>query len=229
MRNKLVVIVDEIRTTIKQTFDDKSVTRAQVAHMVIITANKLLKARIENISSGKFLKTYFVPIEVSGNRKFIKVPVGFFDLDKDGGIEYMSAYDAVGESNGDMPIYTLRGMQRVSPGMLEWTSFSNFTKPSAKEVYYWVSGETVNIVGLEGVPVKTVEIGVYEPISPVETINLNDEFDFPEDLLDDLKRRVVDMARFSYLFPSDTSNDGKDTAAEPGGKSVGKITSVNNQ
>lgn len=229
MRNKLVVIVDEVRTTIKQTFDDKSVTRAQVAHMVIITANKLLKGRIEKISSGKFLKTYFVPIELAGKRKFIRVPVGFFDFDKDGGIEYMATYDPTGEDGGDSPVYTIKKIQRATPSSIEWASMSSFTKPSAKEVYFWVSGENVNLVGLEGVPVKMVEIGVYEPISPVEIIDLNSEFEFPEDLLDDLKRRVVDMARFSYLFPVDTKNDGRDTSSDPGSKAPGKITSVNDQ
>lgn len=226
MSNKLKIVVDEIRTTIKQTFDDKDVSRQQVAYWVIAVGNKLLGQHIIKRDSGAFLVPYIVDVEQEeSGSKFITIPVSIFDFDLDGGIEYMSYFrgDAI------KPEYRNKTFTRASPSELQWFELHKNTRPTPKNPCYWRAGEKVYLEGLEGTPVKKIEFGVYQTINPLEKADLNAPFNFPDELLESLKRTVTDLARFSFLFPSDSSNDGTDTASQPAGKAIPKIASVNNQ
>jgi len=74
--------------------------------------------------------------------------------------------------------------------------------------------------------VKEIEMGIYQTINPLEKIDIDQPFPFPQELLHVLKRQVTDLARFSFLFKSDRENDGDDSDAT---KNVPKIVSVNEQ
>jgi len=64
--DRLRIIVDEILVTIKQTFDDKEVTKAQVAYMTILVGNQLLAQHIGKRDSGQFLNIFGkVPIKIA--------------------------------------------------------------------------------------------------------------------------------------------------------------------
>lgn len=233
MADKLSVIVDEIRTTIKQTFDDKVVSRAQVAYWVIIVGNQLLGQHNVKRSSGAFLTPYIVPVKESNNnsvrgiiknRKYIELPSAIFDFDKDGGVEYMAYYDPDEKCK---PEYRVKKIDRTTPSEVEWLELNKRTRPSPESPYFWRSGDIFVIVGIESVPVKEIEIGIYQTIDPLEKIDINAPFPFPQELMNQLKRQVTDLARFSFLFKGpDTANDGKDENASKG---VPKIISVNEQ
>jgi hypothetical protein len=222
--NSLKVIVDEIRASIKQTFDDKKVSRAQVVHWVIIVANKLLGKHVFNRDSGAFLVQYFVDVQTDGKRKFIEVPADLFDFDRDGGIEYMAYYNDDAQC---LPQYRYKTITRTTPSQAQWLEMDKNTKPSAAAPYFWRRGDIIEILGIENVPIKKIELGIYQTIDPVEKIDIDAEFRFPAELLEHLKRQVTDLARYSFLFPSDNSNDGSDTASDPQSKNIPKISSVN--
>lgn len=232
MADKLQIIVDEIRTTIKQTFDDKVVSRAQVAMWVIIVGNKMLGQHNVKRSSGAFLNVYIVPViepketmlpNIIKGRKYIELPAAIFDFDLDGGIDYMSYYD---EDENCKPEYRNKTIQRTSPSELQWLELNDRTKPSAKSPYFERLGDIFRISGLEAVPVKEVEVGIYQTIDTLEKIDFEKEFFFPQELLSDLKRQVTDLARFSFLFKSDQNNSGADETVNPQTQ-VPKILSVN--
>lgn len=222
--NALKIIVDEIRTSIKQTFDDKEVSRVQVAHWVIIIANQLLGKHIFKRDSGAFLVTYIVDVQIKLGRKFIEMPADIFDFDRDGGIEFMAYYNP---DENCLPQYRRGTIQRTSPSEAQWLEMGEHTKPSPKDPYFWRAGNIINIIGIESVPVKQIEVGIYQTIDPLEKIDLNKEFRFPAELLDTLKRQVTDLARYSFIFPKDNNNDGQDTASDPQSKQIPKIQSVN--
>lgn len=230
--NTLKVIVDEIRTSIKQTFDDKEVSRAQVAHWVIIVGNTLRGLHQNKRSSGQFLSVYPVPVEVAdtndgknimANRKFVRIPADIFDYDRDGGVEYMAFYDPSADCRPEMQYKTIT---RTTPGGLKWLMLSKKAKPGSQtgEFYFWRSGDIFYIVGIEGLPVKEIEVGVYHTIKPLEQIDIDAPFEFPDELLYELKRRVTDLARYTFLFPNDTNNDG---SSGQQAQNVPKIMSVN--
>lgn len=235
MADKLSVIVDEIRTTIKQTFDDKVVSRAQVAYWTIIVANQLLGQHNAKRSSGAFLSVYVVPVITSDKnilpniikgRKYIELPSAIFDYDQDGGVEYMAYYNP---DENCKPEYRIKTIQRTSPSTPQWLELVKPTRPSPDNPYFWRAGDIFPIIGIESVPVKEVEIGIYQTIDPLEKIDINKPFPFPQELMNQLKRQVTDLARFSFLFPADRENTGSDETSSQQGKAIPKIVSVNEQ
>lgn len=231
----LKTIVYEVMETIRQTFDDKKVSVAQAAHWVIIVGNRLLSQHIAKRSSGKFLNVYIVPVMVSEEtvlpnlikgRKYIEIPEQIFDFDMDKGVEYMAYYDPEEECD---PEYKFKTIQRTTPSEVQWLMLNDFTKPSPKNPYFWRSGPIFPLVGIEAMPIKQIEVGVYQTISSVDKIDIDAPFEFPEELLEVLKRQVVDLARFSFLFPEDNKkNDGQDSSSDSN-KTVPKVSSVNQQ
>lgn len=232
--NTLKVIVDEVRTSIKQTFDDKEVSRAQVAHWVIIVGNALLALHKGKRRSGAFLSTYSVPVqevaEADGKnllpwRKFIEIPSDIFDYDMDAGVEYMAFYNPDPNCKPEMAYKTIT---RTSPAAIKWLNLSNRTKPGSisGEFYFWRSKSIFYLVGLEALPVKEIEVGVYHTIKPLEQIDIDAPFEFPDELLAELKRRVTELARYSFLFKTDNNNDGANDASS---QQIPKIVSVNDQ
>lgn len=227
MNTILRIIVDEIRTTIKQTFDDKEVSRAQVAFWVIVVGNRLLGKHIQNRDSGAFVNVYY-PVPVLGNdvRKYIELPAEIFDFDKDDGVDFLAYYDP---DDDCLPEYQKKLFHRVTPSEIQWLMRDKSTKPSVRNPYFWREGDRINLVGIEKSAIKEVEIGIFQTIKSLTDINLDDPFPFPAELLEVLKRTVTDLARYSFLFPGDSKNDGSDTATDPQNKAVPKIASVNNE
>lgn len=233
MADTLRVIVDEIRTSINQYFDDKIISRAQVAYWVIIVGNTLKGQHISKRSSGQFLSVHpDVPVKVADDndtknvikgRKYIELPGAIFDFDKDRGVEYMAFYDP---DPNCKPQYAYKTITRISPSQVQWLYTGKHTKPSPKTPYFWRTGDIFYIVGIEGVPVKHIEVGLYHTIDPVEKINIDEPFDFPQELLPILKRQVTDLARYPFLFKNEQRNDGTE---EDQTKNVPKIVSVNDQ
>jgi len=233
--DRLRVTVDEILVTIKQTFDDKQISQAQVAYWVIIVANDLLGKHNAKRDSGAFLTTFVdIPVQVAtsstnpnivAGRKYVELPGNIFDYDKDGGVEYIAYYRD--EQPECQPDFQRKTIQRTSPGELQWLQLHPNTKTSISNPYWYRTGDIIYLVGLETSPVKFIEMGVYMTISPLEKIDIDQPFNFPGELLHVLKRQVTDLARFSFLFGSnDRSNDGDNTEEV---KTVPKIQSVNDQ
>jgi len=232
--DRLRVTVDDILVTIKQTFDDKQISQAQVAYWTIIVANDLLGKHNAKRDSGAFLTTFVdIPVQVAtkstnpnivAGRKYVELPGNIFDYDKDGGVEYIAYYRD--EQPECQPDFQRKTIQRTSPGELQHLQLSPYTKPSISNPYWYRTSDIIYLVGLETSPVKFIEMGVYMTISPLEKIDIDQPFNFPAELLHVLKRQVVDLARFSFLFPKDTSNDGSDTAGDSK-QNIPKIQSVN--
>jgi hypothetical protein len=232
--DRLRVTVDDILVTIKQTFDDKQISQAQVAYWVIIVANDLLGKHNAKRDSGAFLTTFVdIPVQVAttstnpnivAGRKYVELPGNIFDYDKDGGVEYIAYYRD--EQPECQPDFQRKTIQRTSPGELQWLQLSPYTKPSIKNPYWYRTGDIIYLVGLEISPVKFIEMGVYMTIDPLEKIDIDKPFNFPAELLNVLKMQVVNLARYSFLFGNeDRSNDGNNTEEV---KTVPKIQSVNN-
>lgn len=234
MADRLRVVVDDILLTIKQTFDDKQISQAQVAYWVIVVGNQLLSQHNAKRDSGAFLTTFTgVPVktaaassnpDIVSGRKYIELPGTIFDYDKDGGVEYIAYYRD--EDPECEPDFMKKTIQRTSPGELQWLRLNAYTKPSLSNPYWYRTGEIIYLVGLEKSPIKQVEIGLYLTIDPLEKVDIDKPFHFPAELLSVLKRQVTDLARFSFLFKDDRSNDGDQNENS---QNVPKVASVNDQ
>lgn len=236
MADKLRILIDETLETIKQTFDDRNVSRAQVAYWYIVVGNQLLSQHIQKRDSGAFLSTFtgipVVQVAASQNpdfvkaRKFLRLPVDIFDFDKDNGIEYMT-YTSPGGIECP-PKFSEIKFHRTTPSEVELLNMHPHTKPSAKNPYWFRTGRNIYLLGVEKVPILNVEMGIYMTIDPVETIDIDLPFHFPSELLHVLKRQVLDLARYSFFFPSSRKNEGDDAGDDNAGKQpIQKVQSVN--
>lgn len=224
--DSLRIHIDETLTVIKQTFDDRNVSRAQCAYMYIVCANQLKGQHIAKRSSGAFLTAFkAIPVQVIDGRKTIELPGLIFDYDKDEGVDYLAYM-----SNGDPhcpPRFTKVMFERTTPSQSSWLYLNKYTEPSASNPFFYREMNNLVLLGLEKVPIKYLELGAYMTIDPLTEIDIDAPFEFPQELLYTLKRMVLDLVRFNFAFPSKNGeNTGDDDAAQA---NVPKVISVNEQ
>lgn len=210
-------IVDDIAQDLKQVLDDKAIQTSQVAYWVVLIGNRLKSQHIGKRDSGAFLAVYDnVPVDevtVSSlpneikNRKFFILPQSIYDYDMDRGIEYIS-YCLEEPQEGCPPSFTNVTFNRTSPSKSRRLYYSKYEVPSPSRPYFYVVHDHVYLLGIECVDIASLEIGIYSTLNPVEKIDLDAVFDFPDELLAILKRQVVDLGRFSLLMPEEKTNDG---------------------
>ena len=223
MSNTLLrFVVDDISKDLKQVSDDKKIEKSQVAYWVLMVANRLKSQHIEKRDSNQFLHTYVnVPIETvsaSSNpntvkgRKRIELPTYIYDFNKDKGIDYIS-YWIEDDADCDLPPeFTDKTFTRTTQKKSTRLYMDDYEKPSPSNPYFYRSGSKyVYFLGLEKVNVQAVEIGIFSTFDPLTTIDLDAPFDFPEELINVLKRQVLDLGRFVLQIPEERRNDGIST------------------
>jgi len=234
MATPLRHIIMDIKTDLKQVFDDKIITDAQIAYWCIIIGNRLLSQHIDKRESGAFLSTFIVPVEESTvninpnivkHRKYITLPHSIFDFNMDGAIEYIAYYRDTTKP-GCPPDFIRHTFMRTMPSKAELLNYTKREKPAPDNSYFYRVHDKIYLLGIECVNVKDIEIGIYMTIDPVTKIDIDAPFDFPEELIPILKRNVLDLGRFSLMLPEERVNDGKN---DIGANKVptNKIASVN--
>jgi len=233
----LGTIVDDLMKDFKQQFDDKNLQKSQVAHWVIYIGNRLLSQHISKRDSGQFLRIFpNVPIQISTDndtqnvvkgRKYIELPESVFDYDKDEGVEYIGFYVNDAEPNCP-PLWTLRTFTRTTPSDSKRLYLSPYEKPSELNPFWYRVGCYIYFLGIECINPEVVEIGLYSTIKPItdKDTDLSKPFRFPEELLIQLKRQVLDLGRFVMVIPEERVNDGVDSDQQKQVPMM-KITSVN--
>ena len=234
MGTQLRHIVDDIVLDLRQNFDDKRIQEAQIAYWVIIVGNRLRSQHIQKRSSGAFLTTFAeIPVvvsEIPGDnlvryRKYFDLPECIYDFNNDDAIHYIS-YSVNEKLPNELPPLTQVKFSRTTPASLKSLYMHPYTKPSRKEPYFYRSGSRIYLLGVECVDIDNVEVGLFLTIPPVTKINLDEVFDFPEELIFILKKQVLDMGRFALMMPQERVNDGDDNTS-PGEVPTNKLTSVN--
>ena len=235
MGTLLRFIVDDIAKDLKQVFDDKIIQKSQIAYWVLMVGNRLKSQHISKRDSGLFMHTFSkIPIQTYANvenpdkvnnRKYVILPKGIYDYDKDGGIEYI-AYYVEDDKPSCPPPFTRQTFIRTTPSTAQRLYYTADETPSPSNPYFYITGSHVYLLGIECVEAKYIEMGIYNTFDPLTEINLDDVFDFPDELLIQLKRQVLDIGRFTLLMPQERVNDGSD---EANGKGVptNKLVGVN--
>lgn len=229
-------IIDDVAVTLKQTFDDKMIQRSQIAYWILLVGNTLKSQHILKRSSGAFLSTFGnIPL-VSSNesvdknivkdRKYFVLPETIYDFDNDRAIEYICYVSDGGPLCP--PQFTRQTFDRTTPKIAERLYYSRYEKPSPKNPYFYRIGNYIYTLGLEKVDIKFLEIGLYTALDPLTKIDIDQYFDFPDELVSILRRNVIDLAKYSYIFPQERANDGNDNVADKQ-TNLPKTDSVNNQ
>jgi hypothetical protein len=237
MATKLRYLIDEIIVDLKQTIDDAEISPVTVGFWIITQSNRILSQHVQKMDSGAFLTTWpSVPVIVPtatqttgvvAGRKYITLPSSIFDFDKDGGIEYIS-YQSDG-GPGCPPEFEFQKFERTSPSEARLLTWSPYTKPSPTRPYYYRTKDYIPLLGIESINVEYVEVGIYSTIECIDTIDIDAPFDFPEELMDVLRRSLLDLGRFILFMPSERTNVGDDPINEGSQIPTQKIASVNEQ
>lgn len=235
MNDTLRHIAYDIQSDLKQIGDDREVTLPKVVFYVIMVANRLKAQHIDKRDSGAFLHTFpDLPIIRPANNKtkdlvkgraYIYLPKSIYDLEMDRGVEYVNysrdedcrqAFDGISFTR----TFAGRPIERLQKTIYE--------KPSPKNPYWYRIGDYIGLIGIENTTAKFMEIGIYSAFDPITTVDIDEPFDFPQELISILKRQVLDLGRFVLMIPNERVNDGDDSLGT-GSIPTNKLISVNEQ
>ena len=79
--------------------------------------------------------------------------------------------------------------------------------PSPANPYFYRSKDTVYFLGVDRISLPNVEIGLFSTFDPTTPPDLDEEFNFPQELIPVLQRQVLDIGRFVLQIPMERTND----------------------
>lgn len=214
-------VVYDIEKSLKKTFDDADITFNQILYWVLVVANKLRFEQNLSTNSDLFTSTYCdVDVQVGDcdSRKYIDLPTQIMDLPNNGGIVYITYNIETCKCDG--PPFAQIFFQGINLGEVQHLYLDDFTKPSAKNPYYYRIGDKVNgvdvnrvyLLGLECIDVDSVEIAIKSTLDPAKICNLDDEIPLPDERISDLITEVLQLGRFVVMMPEERVNIGEDVA-----------------
>lgn len=218
-------VVYDILRDLKQGYPDAAITPFQMTYWVLVHADRLKKLHIEKRDSGAYVVPFTVDVEVDpyNGSNYFELPTNIYDMHKDRGVEFI-AYPATFDSDFSNLAGTLFTM--VNRGEIRRLYFREDEKPSPSNPYAYRLQDRIYLIGVEQINLTSVDVGLYTTFDPANlNMDIDQPFDFPQDLLSILKRQILDMGRFTMRLPKDLMNDGAtgDNAAVP----ADKIISVN--
>lgn len=235
MANTLLrTVIDDIVLDLKQTDDDTIVQRTQIAYWILMLADRLKSQHILKRSSGAFLSTFIVPVvtftdnlnpnQIKNQKHFI-LPKTIYDFDRDEAINFLAYYDG-DDCIAERPRLTKVHFSRTTPKASLRLYSDKDEQPAPETPYFYRVHEIIYALGIEEIAVENLVVGLFTTFDPVTTIDIDEPFDFPEELYAVLKRQVLDLGRFSLLIPQERINDGTDII-NPGAVPTNKLVSVN--
>jgi hypothetical protein len=96
-----------------------------------------------------------------------------------------------------------------------------YTKPSAKNPFFYRVGQKVDdvavnrvyLLGLECVPVEDVEIAIKTTLNPKDICDLDENIPLPDELIQDLIMQVLQLGKYIMMMPKENTNEGEDDSS----------------
>lgn len=230
-------VLYDILRDMRQRYTQADISEYQVMYWILIHADRLKKQHIEKRRSGEYLYSWLVQvIEGSDGRFYFELPARIYDFDDDRGIDHISYFN-FSASEAD---YFNKVFSRTTPSQIQRLNWRSEEQPNYANPYFYRLGDYVYLLGPETAVSGSstvmedddyVEVGLFTSFDPtlldsdLNNYNLDDYFDFPQDLIPVLKRQVLDLGLFITSLPKDLVNDGSDTPMDTPQK---KLISVNN-
>lgn len=210
----------DIQKSLKQTFDDADITLPQIVYWIQTVVNNMRALAYSAEQTDMFTSTYS-PVSVlidENGRKYIDLPTQILNLSNNGGVVYVTYNEETCCCNG--PQFAQKWFNSVNIGSVQNLYGDPFTKPSAKNPYYYRVGDKVNgvsvnrlyLLGIECVDVKDLEIAILSTVNPSTLCNLDDEVPLPDEMIIDLIKEVLSLGRFITMVPNENTNEGEDYA-----------------
>jgi hypothetical protein len=211
-------VVYDLQKNFNATFDDADFTFNQILYWVMVVANRLRVQQTMATNSDLFTSTFDdIPVLTdTKGRKYIDLPVQIMDLPNNAGVVYITYNEETCNCAG--PAFAQVWFQGVNLGSVQHLYLDEYTKPSSTNPYFYrvghkVDGSGVNrlyLLGVECIPVKTVEIAVKSSLDPKKLCDIDEEIPLPDEMIQDLVMQVLQLGRFIMLMPKEVTNEGED-------------------
>ena len=213
----------DLEKSLKKTFDDADITFAQIVYWVMVVANKLRVGQHINTNTDLFTSTYSsvsIQKDVKG-RKYIDLPTQIIDLPFQKGVKYI-AYDVPDEEcNGYSFVQTF--FQPTFTSAIQHLYLDEYTKPSSSNPYFYRVGQSADgvsvdrlyLLGIETLPIESVEIAILSTLNPNNLPSLDDEIPLPDELILDLMTQILQLGRMILMIPDERINQGSDETKSP--------------
>lgn len=213
-------VIYDLDKSFNAAFDDADFTLNQIMYWVMVVANRMRLQQTIATNTDLFTSTFNnVPVLTdTKGRKYIDLPAQIMDLPNNSGVIYITYNEETCHCEG--PSFAQVWFQGVNLGSVQHLYLDEYTKPSAKNPYFYrigdhIDGVKVNriyLLGLECVDVIDLEIAIKATLDPKQVCSLDDEIPLPDEMIQDLMMQVLQLGRFVMLMPKEIINDGEDGA-----------------
>ena len=201
-------VVYDLLGDFKQIYDDAEITPYKMLYWVIIHADRLRKLHSDKIDSGAYVTPFNLVVSVDPvtGRNYFELPSAIYDMDKDSGIDYITYAPDVDKH---LPVMASVQFTRTSPEKMRRLYYRKEEIPTPSNPYFYRLSNNIWLLGVEEIHITAVEAGLRLTLNPNDVnMDIDQPFDFPQDLLPVLKMQVLNMGRFVLSVPKDLSNDG---------------------
>lgn len=213
-------VIYDLDKSFNAAFDDADFTLNQIMYWVMVVANRMRLQQTIATNTDLFTSTFNnVPVLTdTKGRKYIDLPAQIMDLPNNSGVIYITYNEETCHCEG--PSFAQVWFQGVNLGSVQHLYLDEYTKPSAKNPYFYrigdhIDGVKVNriyLLGLECIDVIDLEIAIKATLDPKQVCSLDDEIPLPDEMIQDLMMQVLQLGRFVMLMPKENINDGEDGA-----------------
>lgn len=201
-------LVYDILTMLHENYPDTEFTIVQVVYWLRVVADRIIAESMQQYKFPRYL-TIFDDVEVKVDpvkgRNYFVIPANIYE----NGIEYIT-YQA--QLDSDDPVFTSVQFTPTTISKSRRLYYKQDEKPSPSNPYWYASEDRIYLLGVEQIDITKVEIGIYTTFNPIDfsNISLDDEFNFPNELVPLLIREVLSLGLFLKQIPVDIK-DVKDS------------------
>lgn len=223
-------LTDASLEALKANFSDSEISLESVLWWVKITVNKVKAKSIPKTESGSYLATFTdlpTKFQYDGannllrNKKYIELPENIFDLNRDGGVDWLAYSKVIKDENGKVcycePIY----FQRTTLIEAREMQFNPYEKATEDNPYFIRINNLLYLPGIEDTQNIKLDGAFFITESPyINDISLDDEVFLNDEQIQEVLVAVLSLGRFVILIPEEQVEDGADTRTVPAYKQL---------
>lgn len=198
-------IASDILRSLQQNYDSAEIALPQVIYWIMIHADRLKKMYLgqANYDSGAFVNSFLVDVAVDpdNGRNYFVLPVSIYDFDQERGIEYITYSPGI---DSNTPVFTSVQFTRTTIPKSSRLYMREDETPSPSNPFFYRISDRIYFLGVEQIDILEAEVGLKTSFQPVNSaLDIDVVFDFPQELLPQLKRELLAMGLFVLKTPKE--------------------------
>jgi len=204
-------IANEISKTFNYNFPDSTVTFPQIMYWVLVAENYIRQRSLKVTMTGSFL-TEFTAVPVLSDaqgRKYFTLPSQVLDLENEKGIDYILY------QQGNVPYGKQIRLQQTDADIIDKLYWNKYENPSPSNPYFYRVNQTIYTLGIENVPITTLQMGLYTALDTrPNQVNADSPIFINEEQVVSLREMVFGFAKLALVVPKDRMEVGDDERNE---------------